>query len=111
VAVVGLAAVGLAAAVAGCGAAPGLSGAARQSFLNAVYGQAPGIGSYRTGTQLVAMGQAVCTDFESGAGVQQVADRVPLVEGSAALPAADLGVVMSAAVGSICPQFRRLLGQ
>jgi Protein of unknown function (DUF732) len=98
-------------ALAGCGGAGGLSGPVRQRFLNAVYSQAPGVGGYRTGAQLVAMGQAVCTDFESGAGVQQVADRVPLFEGSVALPAPDLGVVMSAAVTHICPQYRSLLGQ
>lgn len=101
----------LAAACAGCGGGAGLSSSTRQSFLNTVYSQAPDISSYRTGSQLVSMAQAVCSDLEAGAGIQEVADRVPLSEGSVSLPADDLGVLMSAAVGSICPQFRDLLGQ
>lgn len=92
---------------ASCGASAPLSSEARQSFLNSVYSQVPGIGSYRTGAQLVTMGQAVCSDLEAGAGVQQVADRVKLIEGTVTLPTGDLGAVISAAVGSICPQFRQ----
>jgi hypothetical protein len=92
-----------------CGASGNLSGTVRQDFLNTVYSQAPDINSYRTGAQLVSLGQAVCTDLEAGAGVQQVADRVPLVEGNVTLPTGDLGIVIAAAVGSICPQFHKLL--
>jgi Protein of unknown function (DUF732) len=94
-----------------CGGSAGLSSTTRQSFLNTLYSQAPDIGSYRTGPQLVTMGQAVCADLEAGANIQEVADRVPLSEGSVALPTNDLGVLMSAAVGTICPKFRDLIGQ
>jgi hypothetical protein len=94
-----------------CGGGGGLSVATRQSFLDTLYSQAPDISSYRSGSQLVSMGQAVCSDLEAGANVQEVADRVPLSEGNLALPTDDLGVLMSAAVGSICPKFRNLIGQ
>lgn len=97
-------------ACAGCGGGAGISSGTRQSFLNTIYSQAPDIGTYRTGAQLVSMGQAVCSDLEAGANIQEVADRVPLAEGKVALPSADLGVVMSAAVSTICPQYSDLLG-
>lgn len=94
---------------AACSAAAPLSAQVRQSYLDAVYSQAPDIGGYRSGAQLVAMGQAICSDLGAGANVEQVADRVPLVEGNRALPPGDLGVVISAAVGSICPGYRKAL--
>jgi hypothetical protein len=43
--------------------------------------------------------------------VQEVGDRVPLVEGNVALPPADLGVVISAAAGVLCPKYQQRLGQ
>jgi hypothetical protein len=82
-----------------------------KAYLNSVYSQSPDIGTYRTGPQLVSLGEAVCSDFASGAGMEQVADRVPLVEGNVTLPASDLGIVISAAVSSLCPKFRRVLSQ
>jgi hypothetical protein len=85
--------------------------AAKQRFLDSVYGQAPDISSYRTGTQLISMGQAVCADLSSGASVQVVADRVPLVEGSNPLPPTYLGVVIYSAVRVFCPRFDKLLDQ
>jgi hypothetical protein len=103
---------GIALVAAGCGAGgPVLSVAAKQRFLDSVYGQAPDISSYRTGTQLISMGQAVCADLSSGASVQVVADRVPLVEGSNPLPPTYLGVVIYSAVRVFCPRFDKLLDQ
>jgi Protein of unknown function (DUF732) len=104
--------------LAGCALLPGC-GSSRstaspkedQAFLNSVYSQAPDIGSYRSGPQLLSLGQAVCADLESGASVQEVGDRVPIDEGSVALPPGDLGVVISAAVDQLCPQFHKLLGE
>ncbi len=81
-----------------------------QAFLNVVYSQAPDISTYRTGTQLISLGVAVCDDLRAGASVQQLADRLSLMEGSVALPPGDLGVVMSSAVATFCPQYRKLLG-
>jgi hypothetical protein len=81
-----------------------------QAFLNEVHGQAPDISSYRTGSQLLSLGQAICTDFESGASAQEVADRIPLYEGSPALPPSDLGAVMTAAADQLCPRYRGVLG-
>ena len=43
--------------------------------------------------------------------MQEVGDRVPLIEGNVSLPPGDLGVVISAAVSKLCPKFRSLLGQ
>ena len=94
-----------------CGGHPTASPKATQAYLNSVYSNAPDISSYRTGTQLVSLGQVVCDDLESGASVQEVGDRVPLIEGNVSLPPGDLGVVISAAVSELCPRFRSLLDQ
>ncbi len=99
---------GLALSACGGTSAPGHQQS--QTFLNAVYSQAPDIGTYRTGTQLIGLGVAVCDDLRAGATVQQLADRLSLMEGSVALPPGDLGVVMSSAVTTFCPQYRKLLG-
>lgn len=101
----------LAGSVAGCGGHSTANPRADQAFLNSVYSNAPDISSYRTGTQLVSLGQVVCGDLESGASVQEVGDRVPLIEGNVSLPPSDLGVVISAAVSQLCPKFRNLLDQ
>jgi Protein of unknown function (DUF732) len=102
----------LAFVLAGCGAErTTASPKADQAFLNSVYSEAPDIGSYRSGSQLVSLGQVVCGDLESGASVQEVGDRVPLVEGNVSLPPGDLGVVIAAAVNQLCPRFHKLLGQ
>jgi hypothetical protein len=97
--------------LAGCGTGPATSVRSEQRFLNSVYSQAPDISSYRSGSQLVSLGQAICQDLEAGASVQEVGDRVPLVEGNIALPPADLGVVISAAAGVLCPRYQSRLGQ
>ncbi len=96
---------------AGCSSHSSTSPAAAQAFVNSVYSQAPDIGGYRTGPQLLSLGQAICTDLESGATVEEVGDRVPLLEGNEPLPPDDLGVVISAAVNELCPKFHDLLGQ
>ena len=101
----------LAGVLAGCGGHPTASPKATQAFLNSVYSNAPDISSYRSSRQLVSLGQVVCDDLESGASVQEVGDRVPLIEGNVSLPPGDLGVVISAAVSELCPKFRSLLGQ
>ena len=97
--------------VSACGGTGSATSQQDQAFLNEVDGQAPDISSYRTGSQLLSLGQAVCTDFESGASAQEVGDRIPLYEGSPLLPPADLGAVMSAAVDQLCPKYRSVLGQ
>lgn len=105
----GLAALSLLAT--GCGTASvTASSQTDQRFLGALYGQAPDISTYRTSRQLISLGQAVCADLGSGASVQDVGDRIPLVEGNVVLPPADLGAVISAAVGVLCPKFRSLIG-
>jgi len=104
-----LAAAVLGAFLVSCGGHNGLSPSVEQSFLNSVYSQAPDISGYRTSSQLVSLGQAICQDFESGASVLEVGDRLPLVEGSVALPPADLGAVISASVSVFCPKFHNFL--
>lgn len=97
-------------ALVACGSHSLASPKADQNFLNSVYSQAPDVGSYRTASQLVSLGQTVCADLRAGASVQQLGDRLPLGEGSVALPPADLGVVISSAVTIFCPNFAKLLG-
>jgi hypothetical protein len=97
--------------VAGCGSDASTSPGAAQAFVNSIYSQAPDIAGYRTGPQLISLGQAICADLESGASVEEVGDRVPLLEGDDPLPPDDLGVVISAAVNELCPKFHHLLGQ
>lgn len=97
--------------LAACGSHATANPKADQAFLNSVYSNAPDISSYRTGQQLVSLGQVVCNDLESGASVQEVGDRIPLIEGNVLLPPSDLGVVISAAVSELCPRFRTLLDQ
>lgn len=97
--------------LAGCGGHPAANPKADQAFLNSVYSNAPDISSYRNGKQLVSLGQVICGDFESGASMLEVSDRVPLIEGNVLLPPGDLGVVISAAVDELCPQFKSVLGQ
>lgn len=101
----------IAVTVAGCASHATTSPKADQAFIDSVYSQAPDIGNYRTGPQLLSLGQAICADLDSGATVEQVGDRVPLLEGSVLLPPDDLGVVISAAVNELCPKFHDLLGQ
>ena len=108
---VAMAGASLAGALTGCGGHSSANPRATQAFLNSVYSNAPDISSYRTSTQLVSLGQVVCDDLESGASVQEVGDRVPLIEGNVLLPPGDLGVVISAAVAQLCPHFRSLLDQ
>jgi len=107
----GLVAIALVPALIGsCGGHSSAAARARdQQFLNSVYSQAPDISSYRTSTQLVSLGQAICQDLEAGASIQTIGDRVPLVEGSVSLPPAELGVVISSAVAVFCPRFAKLL--
>lgn len=97
-------------ALSGCGGAAPPDHQEAQRFLDTVYSQAPDISSYRTSPQLVSLGQAVCDDLRAGAAVQQLADRLGLMEGAVPLPPGDLGVVMSSAVGTLCPQYHKLLG-
>jgi hypothetical protein len=93
-----------------CGGHTSAAARARdQRFLNSVYSQAPDISNYRSSTQLVSLGQAICQDLEAGASILTVGDRVPLIEGSVALPPAELGVVISSSVAVFCPRFKHLL--
>ena len=95
--------------LAGCGHHVASGSPSQKAFLDSVYSQAPGIGGYRSASQLVSLGQAICGDLESGASVQELGDRLPLVEGNVTLPPGDLGVVISAAVDVMCPKFHKLL--
>jgi hypothetical protein len=91
--------------VAGCGGGGGGFSQEDQQFLSSVHVSAPDIGTYRTDSQLTRIGHAVCADFQAGASYEEVADRMPLVEGNNPLPSEDLGAVIDAAVQSYCPAF------
>ena len=91
--------------LASCSGASGASSAADQSFVAAVHLIAPDIGSFRSDTQLIRLGHAACDAFRAGAGYQEIADRMGLLEGSHPLPSQDLGAVVTSAVDAYCPQF------
>lgn len=90
---------------AGCGSG-GQSSAADLAFLSEVHGAAADIGQYRSDSQLVRLGHAVCDDFAAGASYQEVADRLTIEAGSGTLPSADLGAVITAAADQYCPRYR-----
>jgi hypothetical protein len=97
----------LAVSVAGCGSGnSAAANAANQTFLSQVHVTAPDINTYRTDVQLTRIGHAACDGFRSGASYQELADRLPLLEGSDPLPSADLGAVIDAAVNAYCGQYR-----
>ena len=97
----------LAALVAACGGGNSAAASAdNQTFLSQVHVAAPDINTYRTDVQLTRIGHAVCDGFRSGASYQELADRLPLLEGSNPLPSADLGALIDAAVDAYCPQYR-----
>lgn len=97
--------------LAGCGG--GTSPATRradQAFLAQVHQNVPDIGTYRSDSQLLHLGHAVCDDLSSGASLLQVADRIGTVQISDPLPSEDLGSVMSAAGTVLCPRYASLFG-
>ncbi len=99
----------LVAAVLGLAACGHSSNAASQAqdqlFLSEVHNSAPDVNTYRNDTQLVRLGHAACDGFRSGVSYQEVANRLPLTEGSHPLPPGDLGVVITSAVAAFCPQY------
>jgi hypothetical protein len=100
--------------LAGCGGGTSAAGqAADQAFVNAVHSQASDISRYRNDTQLIRLGRAVCDGFASGVSYQQLADRMVVTESSGSLPAVpaeDLGTVITAAVQIFCPKYQNLVG-
>ena len=90
----------------GCGS--GSSAATSQAdsaYLSQVHDQAPEIATYRSDTQLVRLGHAVCDGFAAGASYVELADRMALLEGSRPLPSQDLGAVITSAVDNYCPRY------
>jgi hypothetical protein len=97
-------------ALAGCGGRNSpAADAANQAFLSQARVAAPDVNSYRNDVQLERLGHAACDGFHSGASYQELADRLPLLEGSDPLPSADLGAVIDAAVEAYCPQYRSMI--
>ncbi len=97
-------------ALTGCGGRSSpAANPANQVFLSQVHVAAPDINSYRSDVQLERLGHAACDGFHSGASYQELADRLPLLEGSHPLPSSDLGAVIDAAVGAYCPQYRSVI--
>jgi hypothetical protein len=96
-----------AAVIAGCGSgSSAAANAANRAFLSELHVAAPNINAYRSDLQLTRLGHAACDGFRSGASYQELADRLPLLEGRNPLPSADLGAVINAAVNAYCAQFR-----
>jgi Protein of unknown function (DUF732) len=86
--------------VAACGATAE-SKVTQQDFLAVLHQQAPDVGGYRTDSQAVALGQAVCNDLAAGVTVSEISSRLR----SSTLPSPDLGAVMSAASQVLCPKY------
>ena len=98
-------------AIAGCGGGSRpASEQADRSFLAVVHQNAPDVGTYRSDSQILELGHAVCGDLSSGATLLQVADRIATVDAANPLPSVDLGSVMSAAGEVLCPKYASLFG-
>ncbi len=96
--------------VAGCGSTTSAATTAEDaSFLASVHDNAPDIGEYRSDVALIRLGHAACDGFRGGVSYQVLADRLTLNEGSDAVPASDLGAVITAAVSAYCPQYSSLV--
>lgn len=85
------------------------SSPADQAYLAEVHDADPNINSVRSDTQLIRLGHVVCDDFRAKASYEEVADRLSIEAGSAALPSQDLGAVITAAADNYCPEFRGLV--
>jgi hypothetical protein len=97
-------------ALAGCGAQKSPAAvAANQAFLSQVHVAAPDINNFRSDVKLERLGHAACDGFHAGASYQELADRLPLLEGSDPLPSADLGAVIDAAVDAYCMEYRSMI--
>lgn len=100
----------MAAVLAGaCGSGAARTTPADQAYLAEVHDAAPNINSTRSDPQLMRLGHVVCDDFRARASYEAVADRLSTEAGSDALPAADLGAVITAAADNYCPQYRDLV--
>ena len=100
------AAAGLTLGACGSGASSAATSQDQSAYLAAVAVAAPDISTYRNATQLIRMGNAACDGFASGAGYEEVADRLALEQGSDPLPTADLGAVISTAATTLCSKYR-----
>ena len=96
--------------VAACGStSSAASSQADAAFLASVHGNAPDISTYRSDVALIRLGHAACDGFRGGVSYEQLADRLALTQGSRAVPTADLGAVITAAVSAFCPQYQSLV--
>jgi Protein of unknown function (DUF732) len=97
-------------ALAACGGGnSAAAAAANQLFVSEVHVAAPDVSSYRSDVQLERLGHAACDGFRSGASYEELADRLPLLEGSDPLPSGDLGAVIDGAVDAYCPEYRAMI--
>lgn len=87
----------------GCGSGSGTGSGSAPAFLQQVHARAPDIGNYRSDSDLVKLGRAVCNELAAGASREQVADRQ--AGSSKALPSEDLGAVITAATQTLCPKY------
>jgi hypothetical protein len=78
--------------------------AAEQRFIDGVHLNATDIGQFRTDSQLVKLGNAVCDGFQANASIQQIADLMERT-GARNLPPQDLGAIISTAVKDLCPAY------
>jgi hypothetical protein len=95
------------AALVGCGSSSPspAAQAQQQAFLNDVHETAADVNNYRTDTELVRLGHAVCDDLRSGASEGTIADRLATTSGASQLPSEDLGAVITSAAQVFCPAY------
>jgi hypothetical protein len=79
--------------------------AADRHYVDGVHNTATDIGSYRTDSQLIKLGHAVCDGYRAHASTQQIADLLERTSGGRSLPSEDLGAVISTAVADLCPAY------
>jgi hypothetical protein len=92
--------------VAACGATQPSAAqkAAQQHYIDGVHLNATDIRQFRTDSQLIKLGNAVCDGFRANASTQQVADLMERTGGQN-LPPQDLGAIISTAVKELCPAY------
>jgi hypothetical protein len=77
--------------------------AARQAYLSQILDSVPSLNQLRTNTQLVNLGDAVCSGFAAGESYPTLAERISLNDGD--LTTSDLGTIITSAAQNLCPKY------
>lgn len=77
--------------------------AAQQAYLSQILDSVPNLSQLRTNTQLVNLGDAVCSGFAAGESYDTLAERIALNDGN--LTTSDLGTIITAAAENLCTKY------